>query len=340
NIKKVQRFMSLFYFCIFYNTKNLFLFINLQKLNSNTAKYSQFIKSEAQRLGFLSCGISKVEFLEEEAPRLEKWLSENRNGKMQYMENHFDKRLNPALLVDGAKSVVSLLLNYYPEQTQRQDSFKISKYAYGQDYHHIIKEKLKELLHSIQENIGEVDGRVFVDSAPVLDKAWAQKSGLGWIGKNTNLISKKVGSFFFVAELILDIELEYDNPTMTDHCGSCTRCIDACPTDAIIAPYVVDGSKCISYYTIELKENIPQEVKGKFDDWVFGCDVCQDVCPWNRFSAPHSESLLNPKEGILSFSKQDWIDITEETFGKVFQKSAVKRTKFEGFKRNIEFVTK
>lgn len=309
-------------------------------MNSNTAKYSQFIKSEAQRLGFLSCGISKVEFLEQEAPRLEKWLSENRNGKMQYMENHFDKRLNPALLVDGAKSVVSLLLNYYPEKTQRQDSFKISKYAYGQDYHHIIKEKLKELLHSIQENIGEVGGRVFVDSAPVLDKAWAQKSGLGWIGKNTNLISKKVGSFFFVAELILDIELQYDNPTMTDHCGSCTRCIDACPTDAIIAPYVVDGSKCISYYTIELKENIPQEVKGKFDDWVFGCDVCQDVCPWNRFSAPHSESLLNPKEEILSFSKQDWIDITEETFGKVFQKSAVKRTKFEGFKRNIEFVTK
>lgn len=291
-------------------------------------------------MGFLSCGISKVEFLEQEAPRLEKWLSENRNGKMQYMENHFDKRLNPALLVDGAKSVVSLLLNYYPEQTQRQDSFKISKYAYGQDYHHVIKEKLKELLHSIQENIGEVGGRVFVDSAPVLDKAWAQKSGLGWVGKNTNLISKKVGSFFFVAELILDIELEYDNPTMTDHCGSCTRCIDACPTDAIIAPYVVDGSKCISYYTIELKENIPQEVKGKFDDWVFGCDVCQDVCPWNRFSTPHSEPLLNPKEEILSFSKQDWIDITEETFSKVFQKSAVKRTKFEGFKRNIEFVTK
>ncbi len=303
-------------------------------------KYSDFIKSEAQRLGFLSCGISKVEFLEQEAPRLEKWLSENRNGKMQYMENHFDKRLNPALLVDGAKSVVSLLLNYYPEQTQRQDSFKISKYAYGQDYHHVIKEKLKELLHSIQENIGEVGGRVFVDSAPVLDKAWAQKSGLGWVGKNTNLISKKVGSFFFVAELIIDLELEYDNPTLTDHCGSCTRCIDACPTEAIIAPYVVDGSKCISYYTIELKENIPQEVKGKFDDWIFGCDICQDVCPWNRFSAPHSESLLNPKEELLSFSKQDWLDLTEETFSKVFQKSAVKRTKFEGFKRNIEFVTK
>jgi epoxyqueuosine reductase len=309
-------------------------------LNSNTAKYSQFIKSEAQRLGFLSCGISKVEFLEEEAPRLEKWLSENRNGKMQYMENHFDKRLNPALLVDGAKSVVSLLLNYYPEKNQREDSFKISKYAYGQDYHYVIKEKLKELLHAINENIGEVGGRVFVDSAPVMDKIWAQKSGLGWIGKNTNLISKKVGSFFFVAELILDIELEYDNPTPTDHCGSCTRCIDACPTEAIIAPYVVDGSKCISYFTIELKENIPQEVKGKFDDWIFGCDVCQDVCPWNRFSSPHNEPLFQPKEEILSFSKQDWIDITEETFSKVFQKSAVKRAKFEGFKRNIEFVAK
>lgn len=290
------------------------------------------------RLGFLSCGISKVEFLEQEAPKLEKWLSENRNGKMQYMENHFDKRLNPALLVDGAKSVVSLLLNYYPNETQKQGTFKISKYAYGQDYHFVIKEKLKELLHSIQENIGEVGGRVFVDSAPVLDKVWAQKSGLGWIGKNSNLISKKVGSFFFIAELILDIELEYDNPTTTDHCGSCTKCIDACPTEAIIAPYVVDGSKCISYFTIELKENIPSEVKGKFDDWIFGCDVCQDVCPWNRFSSPHSEKLLNPNNDILNFSKNEWLDITQETFSKVFQKSAVKRTKFDGLKRNIEFV--
>ncbi len=292
------------------------------------------------RLGFLSCGISKVEFLEQEAPKLEKWLSENRNGKMQYMENHFEKRLNPALLVDGAKSVVSLLLNYYPQEIQKQGTFKISKYAYGQDYHFVIKEKLKELLHSIQENIGEVGGRAFVDSAPVLDKAWATKSGLGWIGKNSNLISKKVGSFFFIAELILDIELQYDNPTTTDHCGSCTKCIDACPTQAIISPYVVDGSKCISYFTIELKENIPQEVKGKFDDWIFGCDVCQDVCPWNRFSSPHSEKLLNPNDEIVSFSKKDWTEITHETFSKVFQKSAVKRTKFDGLKRNIEFVTK
>src|SRR5690606_10416035 len=309
-------------------------------MNSTTAKYSQFIKTEALRLGFLSCGISKVEFLEKEAPRLEKWLSENRHGKMQYMENHFDKRLNPALLADGAKSVVSVLLNYYPGEIHNPETFNISKYAYGQDDHHVIKEKYKELLHSIQENIGEVGARVFVDSAPVLDKVWAQKSGLGWIGKNTNLISKKVGSFFFVAELIIDLELEYDNPTPTDHCGSCTRCIDACPTEAIIAPYVVDGSKCISCFTIELKENIPQEVKGKFDDWIFGCDVCQDVCPWNRFSSPHNEPLFQPKEEILSFSKQDWIDITEETFSKVFQKSAVKRAKFEGFKRNIEFVAK
>lgn len=292
------------------------------------------------RLGFLSCGISKAEFLEEEAPRLEKWLNENRNGKMQYMENHFDKRLNPALLVEDAKSVVSLLLNYYPNQSQNQGTFKISKYAYGQDYHFIIKEKLKELFHSIQQNIGEVGGRVFVDSAPVLDKAWAQKAGLGWMGKNSNLISKKVGSFFFIAELILDVELEYDNPTVTDHCGSCTRCIEACPTQAIIAPYVIDGSKCISYYTIELKENIPQEVQGKFDDWIFGCDVCQDVCPWNRFSSPHHEPLLNPNDEILSFSKQDWQDITQETFNKVFRKSAVKRTKFEGLIRNIEFVSK
>jgi len=304
----------------------------------NKQKYSQFIKTEVQRLGFLSCGISKVEFLETEAPKLEKWLSENRNGKMQYMENHFEKRLNPALLVDGAKSVVSLLLNYYPKEHQKEGTFKISKYAYGQDYHFVIKEKLKTLLHSIQENIGEVGGRVFVDSAPIMDKVWAQKSGLGWIGKNTNLISKKVGSFFFIAELILDIELEYDLPMPTDHCGSCTRCMDACPTQAIIAPYMVDGSKCISYYTIELKENIPQEVKGSFDDWIFGCDVCQNVCPWNRFSLPHNEPLLNPNSEIVSFSKKEWKEITEETFGKVFKKSAVKRTKFNGLKRNIEFV--
>ncbi|MUV02715.1 tRNA epoxyqueuosine(34) reductase QueG [Flavobacterium rakeshii] len=303
----------------------------------NRKRYSDFIKAEAKRLGFLSCGISKAGFLEEEAPRLEKWLNDNRHGKMQYMENHFDKRLDPTLLVDGAKSVISLLLNYYPEQTQTEGGYKISKYAYGQDYHFVIKSKLKELLQSIQENIGEVGGRAFVDSAPVLDKAWAAKSGLGWIGKNSNLLSKQVGSFFFIAELIVDLDLEYDGVT-TDHCGSCTACIDACPTQAIIEPYVVDGSKCISYFTIELKENIPAEMRGKFDDWAFGCDVCQDVCPWNRFSKPHREPLFNPHPDLLSMTKKDWDEITEETFRAVFKNSAVKRTKFEGLTRNINFL--
>lgn len=256
---------------------------------------------------------------------------------MAYMENHFDKRLDPTLLVEDAKSVVSLLLNYYPSETQEDDNFKISKYAYGQDYHFVIKEKLKELLFSIQEHIGDVSGRVFVDSAPVLDKAWAAKSGLGWIGKNSNLITQKVGSFYFIAELILDLDLDYDYAT-TDHCGSCTACVDACPTEAIIAPYVVDGSKCISYFTIELKENIPQEMKGKFDDWAFGCDTCQDVCPWNRFSKAHSEPLFNPNPDVLAMSKKEWLEITEETFRVVFKNSAVKRAKFDGFKRNINFL--
>jgi epoxyqueuosine reductase len=285
----------------------------------------------------LSCGISKADFLEDEAPRLENWLNNNRHGQMSYMENHFDKRLDPRLLVAGAKSVISLLLNYYPSELQREDSYKISKYAYGQDYHFVIKEKLKELLGAIHDQIGEVSGRAFVDSAPVLDKAWAAKSGLGWIGKNSNLITQKVGSFYFIAELIVDIDLEYDNPT-TDHCGTCTACIDACPTQAIIAPYQVDGSKCISYYTIELKDNLPEEAKGKLDDWAFGCDVCQDVCPWNRFSKAHNEPLFNPNPDILSFSKKDWEEITEEVFLKVFKNSPIKRTKFEGMKRNINFL--
>lgn len=300
-------------------------------------KYSKFIKAEAKRLGFLSCGISKAGFLEKEAPRLENWLKNNRNGQMAYMENHFDKRLDPTLLVDDGKSVVSLLLNYYPEVSQNDESFKISKYAYGQDYHFVIKDKLKEFLHSIQENIGEVSGRAFVDSAPVLDKAWAAKSGLGWIGKNSNLITQKVGSFYFIAELIIDLDLEYDS-AVTDHCGTCTACIDACPTQAIVAPYIVDGSKCISYYTIELKENLPNEMKGKFDEWMFGCDTCQDVCPWNRFSKPHSEPLFNPNPELLSFTKKDWTEITEETFKLVFKNSPIKRTKFDGLKRNIKFL--
>jgi epoxyqueuosine reductase len=285
----------------------------------------------------LSCGISKAGFLETEAPRLENWLNQNQHGKMSYMENHFDKRLDPTKLVDDAKSVVSLLLNYYPEKQQVEDSFKISKYAYGADYHFVIKEKLNELLQSINENIGAVSGRAFVDSAPVLDKAWAAKSGLGWIGKNGNLLTQKVGSFYFIAELIIDLKLDYDTVT-TDHCGTCTACIDACPTQAIVSPYIVDGSKCISYFTIELKENIPTEMKGKFDDWAFGCDVCQDVCPWNKFSKPHNEPLFDSNPTILSMSKKDWIEITEETFNTVFKNSPLKRSKFSGFKRNISFL--
>ena len=304
---------------------------------NNTSRYTKLIKDEAKRLGFMSCGISKAEFLEEEAPRLENWLHENRNGKMSYMENYFDKRLDPTLLVDDSKSVVSLLLNYYPQDFQTENTYKVSKYAYGQDYHFVIKDKLKHLLNFIKDEIGEVGGRAFVDSAPVLDKAWAAKSGLGWIGKNSNLLSKKTGSFFFIAELIIDLELDYDTP-VTDHCGSCTACIDACPTDAIYEPYKVDGSKCISYYTIELKESIPESEKGKFEDWMFGCDICQDVCPWNRFSKPHNEPLFNPHPDLLQMTKNDWEEITKETFQEIFKKSAVKRTKYDGLKRNINFL--
>ncbi len=295
------------------------------------------IKAEAKRLGFLSCGVSKAGFLEEEAPRLEQWLNQNMHGEMQYMENHFDKRLDPTKLVEGSKSVISMLLNYYPSEQQNNDSYKISKYAYGTDYHFVIKDKLKSLLHFIQEEIGEVHGRAFVDSAPVLDKAWAAKSGLGWIGKHSNLITQQVGSFYFIAELIVDLELDYDTP-VTDHCGTCTACIDACPTEAIVQPYVVDGSKCISYFTIELKNEIPNEFQGKLDEWMFGCDVCQDVCPWNRFSKPHSEPLFNPNPELLSFSKKDWEEITEDVFKRIFKKSPVKRTKLSGLQRNIEFL--
>ncbi len=302
------------------------------------AGYTKLIKDEAKRLGFLSCGISKAEFLEVEAPRLEKWLNKNMHGDMHYMENHFDKRLDPTLLVEGSKSVVSLLLNYFPSEIQKDNTApKLSKYAYGTDYHFVIKDKLKSLLHFIKEEIGEVGGRAFVDSAPVLDKAWAAKSGLGWIGKHSNLLSQQTGSFYFIAELIIDLELNYDSP-VTDHCGSCTACIDACPTQAIVEPYKVDGSKCISYFTIELKEQIPNSVKGQFEDWMFGCDICQDICPWNRFSKPHNEPLFNPHPELLEMTKKDWEEITQDTFNKVFQKSAVKRTKFSGLKRNINFL--
>lgn len=304
---------------------------------NNAEKHTKLIKAEAERLGFMSCGISKAEFLEEEAPRLENYLKNNNQGEMKWLENHFDKRLDPTLLVPGSKSVVSLLLNYYPEEKQVDDTYKVSKYAYGRDYHFVIKDKLKELLFYIREEIGDVEGRAFVDSAPVMDKAWAAKSGLGWVGKHSLLLSKKEGSFFFVAELIIDLDLEYDTP-VTDHCGTCTACIDACPTDAIYEPYKVDGSKCISYYTIELKNEIPISEQGKFDDWMFGCDICQDVCPWNRFSKPHNEPLFNPHPDLLKMTYADWEELTQETFGKIFQKSAVKRTKFAGLKRNIDFL--
>ncbi len=308
-------------------------------LKSNINRHSVFIKKEAKRLGFDFCGISKAEFLTEEAPRLEKWLKENKHGEMKYMENYFDKRLDPRLLVDGARSVISLLYNYYPEQTQVTDAPKISKYAYGKDYHEVIKDKLNEFLFSLKQEIGNVSGRAFVDSAPVMDKVWAAKSGLGWVGKNSNLINKQQGSFFFIAELIIDVELEYDGP-IKDYCGTCTKCIDACPTEAIVAPYVVDGSKCISYLTIELKENIPLEFKDKMDNWAFGCDVCQDVCPWNSFSMPHNQAQFKNTNGLLNYTESEWNDITEETFNYIFKNSAVKRTKYKGLKRNLMFLKK
>jgi epoxyqueuosine reductase len=308
-------------------------------MQQNKTTYSQLIKNEAKELGFLFCGIAKAEFLEQEAPRLETWLNKNMHGEMAYMENHFDKRLDPRLLVDGAKSVISLGINYYTDQRQHDPlSPKISKYAYGIDYHTVIKDKLKQLLQIINDKIGEVGGRAFVDSAPVLDKAWARKAGMGWIGKNSNLLNKKAGSFFFLAELIIDLELEYDIAPTADHCGTCTNCIDACPTDAIVGPYVVDGSRCISYLTIELKNEIPLEFKGKMDNWMFGCDVCQDVCPWNRFSVLNTEQAFTPHPDLLHLKTDDWQDITQDIFQKVFKNSAVKRTKFSGLKRNIDFL--
>lgn len=301
------------------------------------ADRSKLIKAKATELGFSSCGISKAEFLEEEAPRLEQWLNSGMHGTMQWMENHFDKRLDPTKLVPGAKSVISFTLNYFPKKQQVADAPKLSKYAYGEDYHFVIKDKLKDMLSFIHDEIGEVDGRAFVDSAPVLDRVWAARSGLGWIGKHSLLLTKKEGSFFFIGELILDLDLEPDGPT-TDHCGSCTACIDACPTDAIIQPQVVDGSKCISYLTIELKEAIPASFKTQMDDWAFGCDVCQDVCPWNRFSKPTTEERFKPKEGLLEMNREEWMDITEEVFKELFKRSAVKRTKLEGLKRNLKFL--
>ena len=303
----------------------------------NKKHYTELIKNEAKRLGFISCGISRAEFLEDEAPRLEKWLKMNMHGEMKYMENYFEKRLDPSKLVDDAKSVISLSYNYYSKDLQNKEAPKISKYAYGMDYHYVIKEKLIFFLSFIKDKIGDVNGRAFVDSAPILEKAWASKSGIGWVGKNSNLITKQVGSFYFLAELIVDLELDYDG-IETDHCGECTACIDSCPTQAITEPYVVDGSKCISYFTIELKENIPNEFKEKFEDWVFGCDICQDVCPWNKFSKPHKEPLFQSTSELMKMSRDEWNEITEETFNKIFKNSAVKRTGYKGLTRNLNFI--
>ena len=295
------------------------------------------IKSKLFSLGFDFVGISKADFLAEEAPRLESWLKYNQHGEMQYMENYFDMRLDPRILVPGAKSVISMLYNYYTDKEQVVGAPKISKYAYGKDYHLVIKEKLTTILTDLSSQFGTIEGRVFVDSAPVMDKVWAKKSGLGWIGKHSNLINKQQGSYFFIAEIIVDIELDYDGP-IQDYCGTCTKCIDACPTGAIIQPYVVDGSKCISYFTIELKDAIPQEMKGTFDNWMFGCDICQEVCPWNRFSTLHKEPSFEPHPKLLSLTKADWVDLKKETFQEVFKNSAVKRTKYEGLIRNIQFL--
>jgi epoxyqueuosine reductase len=300
-------------------------------------KPTAFIKNKAKELGFDFCGISKAEFLESEAKLLETWLNRNYNGKMAYMANYFDKRLDPRLLVDGAKSVITFILNYYPEEELTEQDYKISKYAYGTDYHFVIKDKLASLLADMQKEIGEINARVFVDSAPVMDKVWAKKGGVGWVGKHSNLINRKIGSFFFIGEIICDMELDYDGP-IKDYCGTCTACIDACPTDAIAEPYVVDGSKCISYLTIELKENIPAEFKDKMENWAFGCDICQDVCPWNSFAKPHKTPEFLPNEDLKNL--KNWEEITQEVFSKTFKNSAIKRTKYQGLLRNIAFLKK
>jgi epoxyqueuosine reductase len=306
---------------------------------SNT-ETTRVIKTIAAELGFSFCGVSKAEFLKEEAPRLEEWLKRGYAGEMHYLERNFDQRLDPTLLVPGAKSVVSLLYNYYPEKDITTDAdMKIARYAYGEDYHFVVKDKLKIFIERIHEKIGEVNGRAFVDSAPVHERAWAQKSGLGWIGKNSLLLNRTMGSFFFLAELIIDLEMEYDGP-MKDYCGTCTACMDACPTDAIVEPYVVNGSQCISYFTIELKDEIPAEQKGKFGNWIFGCDICQEVCPWNRFSQPHREQRFEPHGDLETMTQKDWQEITDDVFQKLFRKSAVKRTKLAGLRRNIGFLEK
>ncbi|MDR3273134.1 MAG: tRNA epoxyqueuosine(34) reductase QueG [Flavobacteriaceae bacterium] len=297
---------------------------------------TQFIKQKAKELSFSDCRVAKSEYLAEEAPKLESWFRKGYQGEMSYLERHFEVRLNPSLLVDGAKSVICFLCNYFPDKQQNTDSYHIAKYAYGDDYHIVIKEKLQQLVCEIQEKAGAFAYRIFTDSAPIMERVWAQKAGLGWIGKNSLLISKQKGSFFFLAEIVCDLELVYDEPFTTDHCGTCTRCLDACPTQAIAAPQVIDSNRCISYLTIELKGAAGKEFEGKMQDWIFGCDVCQDVCPWNRFSLPHSEWRFQPKEEIIHYDRNDWDELDETAFRKIFKNSAVKRTKFSGLKRNIE----
>lgn len=302
--------------------------------------HTSFVKNTAASLGFDFCGISRAQKLEEEARHLEKWLNRGYHGTMQYMENYFDLRVDPTKLVPGARSVITLLLNYYPEEHQKQEVPKVSKYAFGMDYHEVIKKKLKTFISILQENIGDIHGRGFTDSAPVLERSWARKSGLGWVGKNGNLITKESGSFFFIATLISDLELEADDPFVRDYCGTCTRCIDACPTEAILPGKVIDGSRCISYFTIELKDMlIPAEMKGKFENYLFGCDVCQDVCPWNRFSQPHTTPEFTPLHEVLNFTKNEWEELTEESFKNIFRKSPLKRAKYEGIKRNLKFIS-
>lgn len=302
-------------------------------------KYSALIKAKAKKFGFQNCGISKAGFLEEDARPFENWLQNNYHGQMQYMENYFDKRLDPTLLVEGSKSVISLSYNYFPvEKISDFDTFKISKYAYGQDYHEIIKAILEEMVAELKEEIGDFHCRVFTDSAPVLERSWARKSGIGWVGKNANLITKQSGSFYFLAEIICDLDLTEDRPT-TDHCGTCRKCIDACPTEAIVSDKIIDGSKCISYATIELKNEIPESFKNKMEDWMFGCDICQDVCPWNRFSVPHHQEKFKPNDHLKNYTKQDWQELSQEIFSEIFRKSPVKRTKFAGLKRNIDFLS-
>jgi epoxyqueuosine reductase len=307
----------------------------MQQVEKNT----QSVKSLAAGLGFDHCGIAAAVRLDEDARRLEKWLQKGMHGTMQYMENNFDLRIDPSKLVPGAKSVITLLKNYYPSQQQNADAPKISKYAYGSDYHDVIRHSLKQLLLGIKEQVGEVNGRGFVDSAPVLERSWAQKTGLGWIGKNGNLINKQSGSFFFIATLITDLPLLNDDAYAKDYCGTCTRCIDACPTEAILPGKVVDGSRCISYFTIELKEMLlPAGMQGKFDNWLFGCDVCQDVCPWNRFAKATTDTAFTPIREILNFTTSNWEALTEESFKKIFARSPIKRSKFDGIKRNLKFL--